>query len=233
MSSLYLLALDASSSACSAALLHQMGSQRECLARFEMTPRAHTKRLMPMVDELLADAGITPRQLATVAFGRGPGSFTGLRIAAGTAQGLAFGLDCPLVGISTLEALALQAHRRYHFRHVVTALDARMGEVYAATWHCLNDTVSSQSDEAVIAPGAFRLPADETDWVGVGSGFALWDEFAVGVQASMTQHLTDLEPRAEEMAWLALRDLEAGLGQAAHEAQPVYLRNNVAWKKPA
>jgi tRNA threonylcarbamoyladenosine biosynthesis protein TsaB len=188
---------------------------------------------MPMVDELLADAGIAPQSLNAIAFGRGPGSFTGLRIAAGAAQGLAFGLDCPLLGVSTLEALALQAHRRYHFRYVVTALDARMGEVYAATWHCLNDAVSLQSDEVVIAPGAFRLPADETDWVGVGSGFSLWDEFAVGVQASMSQHLTDLEPRAEEMAWLAARDLDAGLGRAAHEAQPVYLRNNVAWKKPA
>ena len=196
MSSLYLLALDASSSACSAALLRQASGQRDCLARYEMTPRAHTKRLMPMVDELLADAGIAPQALNAIAFGRGPGSFTGLRIAAGAAQGLAFGLDCPLLGISTLEALALQAHRRYHFRHVVTALDARMGEVYAATWHCLNDTLSLQSDEVVIAPSAFRLPADETDWVGVGSGFSLWDEFAVGVQASMSQHLTDLEPRA-------------------------------------
>ena len=179
MSSLYLLALDASSSACSAALLRHTGGQRDCLARFEMTPRAHTKRLMPMVDELLADAGIAPQALNAVAFGRGPGSFTGLRIAAGAAQGLAFGLDCPLLGVSTLEALALQAHRRYHFRHVVTALDARMGEVYAATWHCLNDTLSLQSDEVVIPPGAFRLPAGETDWVGVGSGFNLWDEFAV------------------------------------------------------
>lgn len=233
MSSLYLLALDASSSACSAALLRQQGSQRECLARFEMTPRAHTRRLMPMVDDILAEANISTQQLDAVAFGRGPGSFTGLRIAAGAAQGLAFGLDRPLLGISTLEALALQAHRRYHFRHVVTALDARMGEIYAATWHCLNDTLSLQSDEVVVAPANFCLPAEETDWVGVGSGFTLWDDFALSLQANMSQHLTDLEPRAEEMAWLAVRDLEAGLGQAAHEAQPVYLRNDVAWKKPA
>lgn len=233
MSSLYLLALDASSSACSAALLRQQGSQRECLARFEMTPRAHTRRLMPMVDDILAEANIATQQLDAVAFGRGPGSFTGLRIAAGAAQGLAFGLDRPLLGISTLEALALQAHRRYHFRHVVTALDARMGEIYAATWHCLNDTLSLQSDEVVVAPANFCLPAEETDWVGVGSGFTLWDDFALSLQANMSQHLTDLEPRAEEMAWLAARDLEAGLGQAAHEAQPVYLRNDVAWKKPA
>ncbi|MGO2008323.1 tRNA (adenosine(37)-N6)-threonylcarbamoyltransferase complex dimerization subunit type 1 TsaB [Vreelandella alkaliphila] len=233
MSSLYLLALDASSSACSAALLRQQGSQRECLARFEMTPRAHTRRLMPMVDDILAEANIATQQLDAVAFGRGPGSFTGLRIAAGAAQGLAFGLDRPLLGISTLEALALQAHRRYHFRHVVTALDARMGEIYAATWHCLNDTLSLQSDEVVVAPDNFHLPAEETDWVGVGSGFTLWDDFALSLQANMSQHLTDLEPRAEEMAWLAARDLEAGLGQAAHEAQPIYLRNDVAWKKPA
>lgn len=233
MSSLYLLALDASSSACSAALLRQQGDQRDCLARFEMTPRAHTRRLMPMVDDILAEANISAQQLDAVAFGRGPGSFTGLRIAAGAAQGLAFGLDCPLLGISTLEALALQAHRRYHFRHVVTALDARMGEIYAATWHCLNDTLSLKSDEVVIAPANFRLPADETDWVGVGTGFTLWDEFALNAQTAISQHLIDLEPRAEEMAWLAARDLEAGLGQAAHEAQPVYLRNDVAWKKPA
>ncbi|WP_301584336.1 tRNA (adenosine(37)-N6)-threonylcarbamoyltransferase complex dimerization subunit type 1 TsaB [Halomonas alkaliantarctica] len=231
MSSLYLLALDASSSACSAALLRQQGNQRDCLARFEMTPRAHTRRLMPMVDDILAEANISAQQLDAVAFGRGPGSFTGLRIAAGAAQGLAFGLDCPLLGISTLEALALQAHRRYHFRHVVTALDARMGEVYAATWHCLNDILSLKSDEIVIAPTNFCLPASETDWVGVGSGFTLWDEFTLSTQTAMSQHLTDLEPRAEEMAWLAVRDLEAGLGQAAHEVQPVYLRNDVAWKK--
>jgi tRNA threonylcarbamoyladenosine biosynthesis protein TsaB len=186
-----------------------------------------------MVDEVLAEAQITPSQLDAVAFGRGPGSFTGLRIAAGAAQGLAFGLDCPLLGISTLEALALQAHRRYHLRHVVTALDARMGEIYAATWHCLKDTITPMSAEAVLAPEALKLPGDETDWVGVGSGFSLWERFHVDVQLSMPQHLVDLEPRAEEMAWLAARDVAAGLGQAAHLVQPVYLRNDVAWKKPA
>lgn len=232
MSSL-LLALDASSSACSAALIRQQASQRECIARFELTPRAHTRRLMPMVDDLLAEAGVSVKQLDGVAFGQGPGSFTGLRIAAGAAQGLAFGLACPLIGVSTLRALALQAHRRYHFRHLVTALDARMGEIYVATWHCLNDSVGRQSDEAVLAPERLCLPQGETDWVGVGSGFGLWERFTAEVQASMTQHLSDLEPRAEEMAWLALQDLAAGLGQAAHEAQPVYLRNEVAWKKPA
>lgn len=230
--SLHLLVLDASSSACSAALLRQDGELRECLARFELTPRAHTRRLMPLVDEVLAEAHVTPQQLDAVAFGRGPGSFTGLRIAAGAAQGLAYGLDRPLIGVSTLEALALQAHRRYHVRHVVTALDARMGEIYVATWHCLNEVLSPQSDEAVMPPAVLRLPMDETDWVGVGSGFSLWKEFNAGVHAGMSQHISDLEPRAEEMVWLGLRDFEAGLGQMAHRVQPVYLRNDVAWKKP-
>lgn len=231
--SLYLLALDASSSACSAALLRQDAGHSECVARFEMTPREHTRRLLPMVDEVLAAAQVPSSQLDAIAYGRGPGSFTGLRIAAGAAQGLAFGLDRPLLGISTLEALALQAHRRYHLRHVVTALDARMGEVYVATWHCLNDTLRRQSDEAVLAPEEVILPDDETDWVGVGSGFTLWEQFSTPLQAAMTHHLTDLESRAEEMAWLAARDFAAGLGQPAHAVQPVYLRNQVAWKKPA
>ncbi len=231
--SLHLLALDASSSACSVALLRQDALATECLARFEITPRAHTRRLLPMVDEVLAEAQVTPTQLDAVAFGRGPGSFTGLRIAAGAAQGLAFGLDCPLLGVSTLEALALQAHRCYHLRHVVTAIDARMGEVYAATWHCLKDIITPMSTEVVLAPEAMRLPGGETDWVGVGSGFTLWERFATDVQISMPQYLSDLEPRAEEMAWLAVRDFAAGLGQAAHLVQPVYLRNDVAWKKPA
>lgn len=230
---LHLLALDASSSACSAALLRQNDIGTECLARFEMTPRAHTRRLMPLVDEVLAEAQISPSQLDAVAFGRGPGSFTGLRIAAGVAQGLAFGLDRPLVGISTLEALALQAHRRFHLRHVVTALDARMGEVYIATWHCLKDTLTPMSAEAVLVPEKVRLPGGETDWIGVGSGFTLWDRFTTATQLSMPQHLSDLEPRAEEMAWLGARDVAAGLGQAAHLVQPVYIRNDVAWKKPA
>ena len=230
---LHLLALDASSSACSAALLRQDEAGSECLTRFEMTPRAHTRRLMPMVDEVLAEAQVSPTQLNAVAYGRGPGSFTGLRIAAGVAQGLAFGLNCPLLGVSTLEALALQAHRRYHLRHVVTALDARMGEVYAATWHCLKDVITPMSAEAVLAPKALRLPGGETDWVGVGSGFTLWEQFSTGVHVSMPQHLDDLEARAEEMAWLGARDFAAGLGQAAHLVQPVYLRNDVAWKKPA
>ncbi|TVM04832.1 tRNA (adenosine(37)-N6)-threonylcarbamoyltransferase complex dimerization subunit type 1 TsaB [Vreelandella aquamarina] len=231
--SLTLLALDASSSACSAALLRRDAEQTTCLARFEMTPRAHTRRLMPMINEVLAEADLAPTQLDAIAFGRGPGAFTGLRIAAGTAQGLAYGLDRPLVGVSTLAALALQAHRRFHLQHLVTALDARMGEIYCASWQCVQDQLTPLSDEAVLAPERLQLPNDQVEWVGVGSGFTRWEAFPAEVQAAMLQHLDDLEPRAEEMAWLAADEVAAGHGQPAWQVQPVYLRNDVAWKKPA
>ena len=230
---LTLLALDASSSACSAALLQRDAQHTTCLARFEMTPRAHTRRLMPMINEVLAEADLAPAQLDAVAFGRGPGAFTGLRIAAGTAQGLAYGLDRPLVGVSTLAALALQAHRRFHLQHLVTALDARMGEIYTASWQCMQDKLTLVSHEAVMAPERLQLPNDQVEWVGVGSGFTLWNRFPTEVQGAMLQHLDDLDPRAEEMAWLAADAVAAGQGQAAWQVQPVYLRNEVAWKKPA
>lgn len=241
---LNLLALDASSSACSAALYRRDAAGDTCLARFAMTPRAHTRRLLPMVDEVLAEAQLAPSALDAVAFGRGPGSFTGLRIAAGAAQGLAFGLDCPLLGVSTLRALALQAHRQLGVDAIATLIDARMGEVYAAAWRVEGGVPTRVGDEAVIAPERFVLPdapADraEESWTGVGSGLSqepsqgpsLWDAFDEAVKDRLVQRVPELEPRAEEMAWLAARDFDAGLSQPAHLAQPVYLRNQVAWKK--
>jgi tRNA threonylcarbamoyladenosine biosynthesis protein TsaB len=245
---LNLLALDASSSACSAALYRRDAEGERCLARFAMTPREHTRRLLPMVDEVLADAQLAPSALDAVAFGRGPGSFTGLRIAAGAAQGLAFGLDCPLLGVSTLRALALQAHRQLGVDAIATLIDARMGEVYAAAWRVVGGVPTRVGDEAVIAPERFVLPdapADraEESWTGVGSGLSqepsqgpsqgpsLWDAFDEAVKARLAQRVPEFEPRAEEMAWLAARDFDAGLGQPAHLVQPVYLRNQVAWKK--
>ncbi|WP_136247477.1 tRNA (adenosine(37)-N6)-threonylcarbamoyltransferase complex dimerization subunit type 1 TsaB [Halomonas borealis] len=229
-----LLALDASSSACSAALLRRReGATDELLSRFELTPRAHTRRLLPMVDEVLAEAGIAPAELDAVAYGRGPGSFTGLRIAAGAAQGLAFGLDRPLIGVSTLEALALGAHRRHHYRYLVTALDARMGEIYAAAWRCHEERLECLTEEAVLPPERLSLPDAEADhdWVGVGSGWSLWDAMPAEVQAGLRLCLPDQEAAAEEMVRLAAEAFAAGEGRPAAEVQPVYLRDRVAWKK--
>jgi tRNA threonylcarbamoyladenosine biosynthesis protein TsaB len=236
---LTLLALDASSSACSAALLRrQNGKDDQLISRFELTPREHTRRLLPMVDEVLAEAGVAPSELDTVAYGHGPGSFTGLRIAAGAAQGLAFGLERPLIGVSTLQALALGAHRRHHFRYLLTVLDARMGEVYAAAWQCRDGKIVALMEEALLTPQRLQVPSvgrqegdDDIDWVGVGSGWALKDKMPSETLAAISQCLPEHEAAAEEMALLAADAFVAGEGRTAHEVQPVYLRDQVAWQK--
>ncbi|QOR37803.1 tRNA (adenosine(37)-N6)-threonylcarbamoyltransferase complex dimerization subunit type 1 TsaB [Billgrantia diversa] len=229
-----LLALDASSSACSAALLlRRDGGEERLVSRFALTPREHTRRLLPMVDAVLAEAGVSPADLDAVAYGRGPGSFTGLRIAAGTAQGLAYGLDRPLLGISTLEALALAAHRRHGVEHVVTAMDARMGEIYVAAWRCRDGMTEALLEEAVLPPQRLHLPtiASQGGWYGIGSGWSLWEAMPAEVQAAVGQRDAESEPAAEEMVMLAARDYAAGVRTVAHEAQPIYLRDEVAWQK--
>lgn len=229
-----LLALDASSSACSAALLQRHeGSDDVLVAHFALTPREHTRRLLPMVDQVLAEAGLAPTDLDAVAYGHGPGSFTGLRIAAGLAQGLAYGLGRPLLGVSTLEALALGAHRRHGLSHVITALDARMGEVYVASWRCHEGQIEALSREMVMPPERLQLPEGHRacDWVGVGSGWTLREAMSDEIRTAVRQGDTTLEPAAEEMVLLAARAYAAGERHAAHEVQPVYLRDQVAWQK--
>ncbi|MBD3894759.1 tRNA (adenosine(37)-N6)-threonylcarbamoyltransferase complex dimerization subunit type 1 TsaB [Halomonas sp. ML-15] len=229
-----LLALDASSHACSVALWHQpAGRDAEVVARYVEAPREHTRRLMPMVDEVLAAAGVSLADLDALAYGHGPGSFTGLRIAAGTAQGLAYGLEKPLLGVSTLAALALAAHRRLHLRYVLPALDARMGEIYVGAYRCHDGAVTPLAAEAVMAPERLTLPADpaEVDWVGVGSGWSLWPSMSATLQAGVSQHLDDWQPTAEELVRLAAQRYADGERTSPAEAQPVYLRDQVAWQK--
>ncbi|MGC3871791.1 tRNA (adenosine(37)-N6)-threonylcarbamoyltransferase complex dimerization subunit type 1 TsaB [Halomonas sp. GXIMD04776] len=224
-----LLALDASSSACSCAVWRD----GEVFSRFALTPREHTRRLMPMIDDVLAEAQLSHNDLDALAYGQGPGSFTGLRIAAGVAQGLAFALERPLIGVSTLAALALSAHRRYHLRHVISALDARMNEIYVAAYHCRDDHVTPLMDEAVMSPQSLELPdaPQDVDWCGVGSGWALWESMPTLVKAGLNQRFPDLQPAADEMVRLAARAFDAEEGRPAHEVIPVYLRDQVASKR--
>lgn len=224
-----LLALDASSSACSCAVWRD----GEVFSRFALTPREHTRRLMPMIDDVLAEAGLAPADLDALAYGRGPGSFTGLRIAAGVAQGLAFGLAKPLIGVSTLQALALAAHRQHHLRYVIPALDARMSEIYVAAYHCSDGQLTTLLDEAVMAPQRLRLPQAyrDADWSGVGSGWTLWDDMSVLVQDALSQRLPEMQPDAADMVRLAAQAFAAGQAQPAHEVVPIYLRDRVAWQR--
>ena len=149
------------------------------------------------------------------------------------AQGLAFGLGRPLIGVSTLEALALAAHRQHHLRYVIPALDARMNEIYVAAYHCQDGRLTSLLEEAVMAPSRLRLPRAErdVDWSGVGSGWALWDTMQAPVQAALGQRLPDMQPAAADMVRLAAENFAAGGGQPAHEAVPIYLRDRVAWQR--
>ncbi|MGS0465800.1 tRNA (adenosine(37)-N6)-threonylcarbamoyltransferase complex dimerization subunit type 1 TsaB [Cobetia marina] len=166
-----LLAIDASSSACSVALWQDgVVTAERCEA-----PRQHTQLMMPMIETLLADAQLTLKDLDALAYGHGPGSFTGLRIAAGTIQGLAFGLEVPVIGVSTLAALALQAHRHHHARFVLPMLDARMGELYTGAYRVATSAegeveVSQLLPEQVVAPGLVELPrsfVSTTGWPSV------------------------------------------------------------------
>lgn len=231
---LTLLALDASSNACSVALWHGSSERdAEVVSRYVEAPREHTRRLMPMVDEVLAESGRTLGDLDALAYGHGPGSFTGLRIAAGTAQGLAYALDVPLIGVSTLAALALAAHRRCGASHVLPALDARMGEIYAGAYHCHAGTVTLLGNEAVMAPARLSLPQahEELEWLGVGSGWSLMEAMSSELRNEIGGCFTDWQPAAEDIVRLAAQRYAAGERTTAHHAQPVYLRDQVAWQK--
>jgi tRNA threonylcarbamoyladenosine biosynthesis protein TsaB len=188
-------------------------------------PRAHARVVLNLVGELLRGAGERLQDLDAIAFARGPGSFTGLRIAAGVTQGLAMGAGLPVIGVSSLATLALAAGRETGARRVVAALDARMGEVYWGAYEVA-------ADGKVIAVVADRIsaPADVTPpgpdgWVGAGSGFTQWPELAGTVVA---RRYPDLVPRPADLLRLAGDAWTAGDLLDPADALPVYLRDRVA-----
>ncbi|ANF58788.1 tRNA (adenosine(37)-N6)-threonylcarbamoyltransferase complex dimerization subunit type 1 TsaB [Halotalea alkalilenta] len=234
MSEHLLLALDASSSACSVALWRGDASGRgELFQRYEIAPRQHTQKLLPMVDAVLGEAGVALSSIDALAYGHGPGSFTGIRIAAGVAQGLAFGAGRALLGVSTLEALALDAYLRHGTELVLAALDARMGELYTGAFRIEREAGWIQAvgldGEQVIEPSALRLPAAVPgDFFGAGAGFGHLESFDAGVRARITRFEATLEPDARAIALIAARGYFLGLARPPAEVQPVYLRNEVA-----
>ena len=162
-----LLAIETSTPACSAAL----SIDGVVLERYALAPRQHAALMLPMIESLLLEAGIAVTELDAVAFGRGPGSFTGVRIAASVIQGIAFAADLPVVPVSTLAALALGGMHITETKQVMTALDARKDEVYWGCFTAADDgAVVLQDAEVVCAPVDISCP-DSGDWVGVGSGW--------------------------------------------------------------
>ncbi len=215
-----LLVLDTSTEYCSAALW----LEGRVLAFRVLAEQRHSSLLLPMVDELLREAGLTLRQLDGIAYGAGPGSFTGLRIACAVTQGLAFGADLPVVGVSTLESIAQQTGAG----QVLTVLDARMAEVYWAAYRRDGEGWRAVSEPQLALPESVAVPAGG-EWVGAGNGFAALGEVLRPRLAAALVRIDDtLMPDAAAMAPLAVRAFERGEGMDAALAAPIYLRDKVA-----
>ncbi|MFJ5446122.1 tRNA (adenosine(37)-N6)-threonylcarbamoyltransferase complex dimerization subunit type 1 TsaB [Methylobacillus methanolivorans] len=216
-----ILALDTSTEYLSLALM----LDGKLLERELLAGQTHSQRILPLLRELLDEAGIALRELDGIAFGAGPGSFTGLRIACGVAQGLAFGANLPVIGVSTLLALAEDAQGA---DKVIACLDARMGEVYHAAYE-----KTATGWQEVLAPGLYApdgVPAIEGQgWTGIGSGWKAYvDSLDQRYGAQLLQRFPEAYPRAAAIARLTLPGFEAGEGRPAHEAAPIYIRNKVA-----
>lgn len=223
-----ILALDTSTDACSAALL----LDGRILQRFKVEPRRHTHLLLPMVEELLVEAQISLKALDAIAFGRGPGSFAGIRIATGAAQGLALAADLPVVPVSTLEAMAFAADASAG-DYLLTALDARMDEVYWCAWQRKGQALHLLVEEQVCAPADMQLPAAVSGnaFAALGSGWCYRERMPAALTAVINDYTTDIYPQAEAMARLAAAAVARGEVMTPDDAQPVYLRDQVAWKK--
>ena len=231
MKNITLLALDTSTEACSVALWHK----GEKTHLDELAQRTHTKRILPMVDELLANSGINLKQVDALAFGRGPGSFTGVRVGAGIAQGLALGADLPVIAVSNLTAMAQTAFELHQAENVAAAIDARMNEVYFS--QVKREKVRSELgeffqwnpviEEQVCQPEKVLEQFSDLSAYRVGTGWTAYPQFKEnGLEGSDI-----ILPSAQYMLELALTDYAQNKVISALEIEPVYLRNEVTWKK--
>lgn len=231
MKNITLLALDTSTEACSVALWHK----GEKTHLDELAQRTHTKRILPMIDELLANSGINLKQVDALAFGRGPGSFTGVRVGAGIAQGLALGADLPVIAVSNLTAMVQAAFELHQAENVAAAIDARMNEVYFS--QVKREKVRSELgeffqwnpviEEQVCQPEKVLEQLSDLSAYRVGTGWAAYPQFKdSGLEGSDI-----ILPSAQYMLELALTDYAQNKVISALEIEPVYLRNEVTWKK--
>jgi tRNA threonylcarbamoyladenosine biosynthesis protein TsaB len=180
----------------------------------------HSELALPMMDQLLSARRLAPRDLDAVAFGAGPGAFTGLRIACGLAQGLALARNVPVIGISSLEATAHESGGN----RVVACIDARMREVYYSALEWQGDRWREVVAAQCLAPHAIELPAGE-GWIGCGSGFGVYGDLG------LKRVLPEIHPTAMAVAQLAAPRLQAGEGVDAAQATPIYVRDKVAFTK--
>lgn len=232
-----LLAIDTATEACSAAI----SIDGEILSLFEICPQQHSQRILPMVDELLKQANIKVADLDFLAFGRGPGSFTGVRIATGMLQGLALGTGLPVIGVSTLAAMAQQVIIEQQLQRVAVAIDARMSEVY---WGCFENKHPENTlpenngghpsligQEQVLPPeqAAKILPFSDLPFGVAGTGWQAYPE--IGNLLPNTESISVCYPDAKYMLPIAIAAAKQGEAMDIENITPVYLRDKVSWKK--
>lgn len=230
------LAIDASTEACSVAL--KMKDKIHSI--YELCPQSHSLRLLPMIDQILNEAELKLSQLDGLIFGQGPGSFTGVRIGVGVAQGLAFAANLPVVGVSTLQAMAQQAFNQHQQTQVISAIDARMSEVYNGFYQLDDENImQAQCHEAVTVPAnlfkhfSMQLPdvfIKSATFYTVGSA---WDAYPKTLSSLRTTNETPdiIFPHAQAMLMIGETLFAKGEGVSAENAQPVYVRDTVSWKK--
>jgi tRNA threonylcarbamoyladenosine biosynthesis protein TsaB len=225
-----ILIIDTATEYCSCAL----SSETELFSLGQLAPRQHTELILPMIDQLLAHAELVPQQLTAIAFGCGPGSFTGLRVACGVAQGIAYAMDLPVLAISDLAALAQAAHRQHNATQVLAALDARMSQIYWGAYQLDSEhkSMTLQQEEKVTLAEKITLhspPSNTEQWLGTGSG---WAVYATVMQQSLAQqgkiltaYFGDTFPHAADMVPLARFAAAQGQFLAPEYANPTYLRD--------
>ncbi|MRW88030.1 tRNA (adenosine(37)-N6)-threonylcarbamoyltransferase complex dimerization subunit type 1 TsaB [Pseudoduganella sp. FT26W] len=211
-----ILAIETSSETASCALLRGDA----VISRLSSGVRTHSQAVLPMIQELLAEAGIALQDCDAVAYGSGPGSFTGVRTACGVAQGLAFGGKLPAVPVVTLDAMALACHQQHGAAEVLVVLDARMGEVYWAQYRFENGM------PVAVLPPVLSAPADVQPQ---GAPVACGNGLSAYAEAFPAGGFAEVMPHAEQIAQLAAVAFAAGRTVTAAEAQPLYLRNKVAY----
>ena len=226
------MAIEASTEACSVALTFN----NQTISEFELAPQSHSLVLLPMIDRLLKKADIKLAELDGLIFGQGPGSFTGVRIGVGVAQGLAFAANLKVVGVSTLQIMAQRAYVMHEQVEVIATIDARMSEVYAGYYQLnpqgimeavLNDTVLAPEK---LAGYLSEHLSEEHQVYGVGTG---WDAYKNELESLKINAGTPeiVFPNAEELLEIGQYYFLKGMAVSAENAQPVYVRDTVSWKK--
>jgi len=220
-----ILAIETATEACSAALL----IDGTIIERYQVQPRMHSQLILPMMDELLAEADLALVALDAIAFGRGPGAFTGVRIAVGVVQGAAFAADLPVVPVSTLAALAQRGFRESGWRRLVPAYDARMGEVYWGGYEVdARGLVSVRVADEVSAPDQVTRPPGN-GWWGIGTGWGSYPSLLEQRLGDSVEGVNnDLLCSAHDVALLGAAGFANGEALPADQAMPVYLRDKVA-----